>query len=392
VEFEVRYFDPGNQGVSSARIVAATEAEARHVFQGKGWTILAIQTARSRKRSTTFDVPGWCRELRALLLAGMTVVEAIETMHAQASQGNRIEQHEQLLAALRQGQSLSSSMQAQSAFPAVLIASVKAGERTSALVEALDDYLRYDDLIQGLRRKVVSAAIYPALVAGLGAAVALFLLIYVVPRFAKMYADYEGSVSAATRALLWLSELLSGQAPLTAVIAGVALAAAVLAYRAGAVMRLAEWMLDGIPVLRAQWDHFRLAKMYQALMLMFKGGYALDEALAVCGTLQLGERHTRAASEVRRLLSEGRSVSASFRSAGLTDAVTERLLAVGERSGNFERILDAVAARHAQAFTLFVERATRVVEPILLLLVALIVGGIVVLLYMPVFDIAGSIQ
>jgi general secretion pathway protein F len=85
-------------------------------------------------------------------------------------------------------------------------------------------------------------------------------------------------------------------------------------------------------------------------------------------------------------------VSSAFTDAGLTDTVTQRLLAVGERTGNFDRVLQTIAQRHAGNFTTFIERSTRIVEPLLLLTVALVVGGIVVMMYMPVFDIASSIH
>ena len=90
-------------------------------------------------------------------------------------------------------------------------------------------------------------------------------------------------------------------------------------------------------------------------------------------------------------ISRGRPASSAFARAGLTDVVTERLLAVGERTGAFDGVLQTIADRHADRFSTFVERATRIVEPLLLLVVALVVGGIVVMMYMPVFDMANSI-
>jgi len=91
-------------------------------------------------------------------------------------------------------------------------------------------------------------------------------------------------------------------------------------------------------------------------------------------------------------LTRGVRVSAALSESGLTDTVTQRLLAVGERSGNFERVLQTIAERHAGAFAAFMDRATRIVEPLMLLLVSLLVGSIVVLMYLPIFDIASSIR
>jgi general secretion pathway protein F len=126
---------------------------------------------------------------------------------------------------------------------------------------------------------------------------------------------------------------------------------------------------------------------------MFRGGYALDDALGQCAALGLGDRMRDSVHTAQQALARGQRVSAAFADAGMTDTVTQRLLAVGERTGNFDRVLQTIAERHAGNFTTFIERATRIVEPLLLLLmVALVVGGIVVMMYMPVFDIASSIH
>jgi general secretion pathway protein F len=138
-------------------------------------------------------------------------------------------------------------------------------------------------------------------------------------------------------------------------------------------------------------EHFRLAKLYQSLALMFRGGYTLDEAMQVCRGLDLGPRLQPAIGLAQADLARGRGVAAALAAAGLTDTVTARMMAAGERSGHFDKALEIVAQRHATAFATFIERVTRVVEPVLLLLVALVVGGIVVLMYMPIFDLASGL-
>jgi general secretion pathway protein F len=278
------------------------------------------------------------------------------------------------------------------AFPAVLVAGVRASERTSGLVEALDDYARYHELLDGLRRKVVSAAMYPSLVVGLGGAVTCFLLLFVIPRFSKMYGDVKGSVSWSTRALVQLSQTMSNHGAY--VFMGLCVIAAALALWVGSgrAARDLTALSSRIGPLERRIDEFRLAKLYHSLALMFRGGYTLDDALIRSQGLGLGERITQALKTAAAALAKGQRVSTAFQAASLTDAVTGRLLLVGERTGNFDTVLQAIADRHAGNFTTFVERVTRIVEPLLLLLVALVVGGIVVLMYMPVFDIASSLR
>jgi general secretion pathway protein F len=393
----VRYFDPARSGVVEEAIEAASEAAARDTLAAARRVVLDLQPlaagpAPAKAAGAPFDVAWWCRELRTLLKAGMTVVEALETLQAQAGGGARERVHAHLLRALREGQSLSRAMRGSGAFSDVLVASVSASERTSTLVDALDDYLRYDELLRRLRRQAVSAAIYPAVVTALGAVIALFLLLYVVPRFSRMYTDVHRNLSPATQAVLWLSAMVRGQFAVIVAALGLAGFGAVAAWRSGWVARAGYSLVASIGPLDRRIDAYRLAKLYQSLALMFRGGYTLDEALEVAGGLDLGRRLSGSLAQARRDIARGRSVAAALSEAGLTDAVTERLLAVGERTGAFDTVLQTIADRHAEDFATFVERATRIIEPLLLLGVALVVGGIVVMMYMPIFDIANSIR
>ena len=399
MSFDVRLLRRGSSAVEETRLDAASEGELRSRLDAEGAVVLGLQPSQQAPASArrtlggagTFDVGWWCRELRTLLLAGMTAVEAIETLAAGQRDPVRERVHEALLKALHEGQSLSRAMAGAGVFPEVLVASVMASERTSTLPSALEDYLRYDSMLRKLRQQLVSAAIYPAVVVTLGGAICLFLLLFVVPRFSRMYADLHGPVSGATKVVLWVSQTVQQRWPLLVAGAAGVLMLLLLLWRSGALLRLGAALVEAVPPLERQWREFRLAKLYQAMTLMIKGGYAFDEALQVCSGLDAGPRLARQLQDVRMEIARGRSASVALAGAGLTEIVTERLLAVGERTGSFATVLQVIADRHSQAFTTFVERATRIVEPLLLLLVALAVGAIVVMMYMPIFDIAGGL-
>ncbi len=398
MQFQVRLFDAAAAAVREELVEAESRAalDARYAATGQVLLSAAASRGAAQPGQAPLDVAWWCQELRTLLVAGMTVVEALETLNAQSMSRvlgrARAQVHAGLVTQLRQGQALSAAMQAVGGFPGVLVAGVKASERTSSLVEALDDYLRYHEMLERLRKQVVSAAIYPAVVVTLGGAITLFLLLFVIPRFSRMYADLHGAVSWTTRLLIGVSGILNAHGALVAAGLATGLVALLAAWRSGLVARVAARIAQGIGPLQRQIDEFRLAKLYHSLALMFRGGYALDDALRQCAALGLGERLRSGIEGAQHALARGQRVSSAFSEAGLTDTVTQRLLAVGERTGNFDRVLQTIAERHAGNFTTFVERATRVVEPLLLLIVALVVGGIVVMMYMPVFDIASSIH
>jgi general secretion pathway protein F len=226
-------------------------------------SVQSLQDGRSRQHPDrlALDVGWWCRELRTLVVAGMTVVEALETVNSQSLGAARARANAELVTKLREGLSLSMAMREVGVFPPVLVAGVTAGERTSGLVEALDEYLRYDDMLQKLRRQVVSAAIYPAVVVALGTLITFVLLLFVVPRFSQMYADLRGPVSGTTRLLIGFSRVLSGHGAAIAAGALMLVGAVFLAWRRGALARGVAALALRIAPLQRQVDQYRLAKL-----------------------------------------------------------------------------------------------------------------------------------
>lgn len=393
MDYEARLFDPASRAVQNRRVQAADEAAARALLAQSGGAVLTLQalgrSPATKPKAPRQDLALWCRELRALLQAGLSVVEALDALGSAAGPGSV---YEALLGRLCEGKALSTAMGDVGGFPPLLVASVRASERTSDLTHALDAYLRFDDMVGGLRRKVISAALYPALVVGLGSLIAVFLLLVVIPRFARLYGEAGAEVSAATRALLAFSVTLSAQPWLVPMgVAGV-FALAAWAGTGGRPARAGGWLVSHWPWLGRQAAHFERARLFEALALLVHGGYSLHEALGICLSLAQGPRAQAQLQRARLRIEQGASASVGFESSGLTDAITLRLIRAGERGGDFDRVLRAIAERHRQAFETFVERATRIVEPVLLLCVALMVGSMVVLLYMPVFDIAASVR
>lgn len=400
MRYTVRAFHPVPGEVLEHSVDAASVADARAHSFGDGAVVLSVAKEKSLERAGTLswrreaalDVGWWCQELRTLLVAGMTVVEAIETLEAQSAGGVRARVNASLLRELRRGAALSSAMAAAGAFPAILVAGVKASERTSSLVDALEQFLAYQSVLEGLRKQTVSAAIYPGVVLVLGVVIALFLLLFVIPRFSQMYGDATAIESWATRGLLWISRAMNAHGGAFAFGLAAMAGALAWAWRQGHAGRVAARVVERIRPLQAEIDQFRLAKLYHSVALMFRGGYTLDEALSHCAALGMGPRLSAGIHLATARLARGERVSTAFAAAGLTDEVSRRLLAVGERTGNFDRVLQTIAERHRSRFGTFVQRATRLVEPLLLLLVALVVGGIVVMMYMPVFDMASTIR
>jgi general secretion pathway protein F len=397
MQFVVRSVLPGEASVQQQQLAGADEPALRSQLQAAGHTVLSVQPIKaalwSFKKGYQDQFPLFCKEVRTLIRAGMTVVEAVDTLSQRGgAAGQQVNLASALLARLEQGQALSTALEGLQDTPPVLIAAVRAGERTSNLAEALDDYLRFNSLVEQLRRKVISASIYPALVTALGIGISLFLLMVVMPNFARMYQSLRGQASGSTALMIDFSQYLSSHR--LEVFVGLALVfiLGVWWVQSGLAKQAAVKLAGALPWLRMRIEDFQLAMMYQALALLLKGGYAMTQAMEVAGQSALSVHLSNALLRARTKIEQGSSVAQSMSDAGLCDEVDRRLMAAAERNGDFYMAADVVSRMRGERFELFVERVTRIVEPVLLLLVALIVGSLVVMMYLPVFDMATRLR
>jgi general secretion pathway protein F len=395
MQFEVRTFDAVSGAIAERTMEAESMAALRQALEEQGVSVLAIAAERRKRmpgRRNTLNIVLFCDELRMLLSSGMSLVEAMETL---TSKENEAYKHAVLLEIqqrLREGKSLSAALALNRfAFPPLLIASIRASERTSRVDQALDEYIAYEKVGQELSKKIVSAAIYPSLVVGFGFMVCLFMISYVVPRFAKVYDDFAHTVSLSTLILMRAGQFAGDYFGLIVIALACGAALLVVSYRNGKLKVVTLRVMGRFGIVRYYLRLYQLSRIYQTMSMLLKGGYALTDAIPLAQNLAFEARLHTQIEQARGAIMEGKRLSAAFAGNGLTDNVTERLLQVGERSGDLSKIMDIIAHTYRQEFTLFIERATRIAEPLLLMVVGLMIGAIIILMYMPVFDLAGGV-
>ena len=330
------------------------------------------------------------QELRVLLNAGLPLVEAIDTLAQKERREDSRALLERLSAVLREGQTLSAALQEfPQAFPPLYVATVRASEKTSDLSPALARYVAYAVQLEAIRKRVVNASIYPMLLIAVGGLVSLFLLLYVVPRFGNIYADRGGDLPLFSRLLLGFGQVVNAHGVLVLGALAALLGAAVYLWKAyRARLGDALWRL---PAIGERLKVYQLARFYRTIGMLLRGGMPLVAALDMGAELlhpMLRERLVAAS----RAISEGRNVSLSMDANGLTTPVALRMLAVGEKSGNMGEMLEQIAAFHDEELARWVDWFTRLFEPVLMALIGLAIGVIVILMYMPIFELAGNLQ
>jgi len=376
---------------------APDETSAVRSVEGRGYTVLSVRARGGlrlpwQRGAERFPLALFSQELRVLIVAGLPLVEAIETLAQKERRNDFRAILERLVAVLRQGQPLSAALQEfPEAFSPLYVATVKAAERTSDLAPALARYVAYAGQLEAIRKRVINASVYPALLISVGGLVSLFLLLYVVPRFGHIYQDRGTDLPLFSRLLLTWGQAVHQHALLVLGALAALVAGAVYALRQPRVRTAIGDAVWRIPAIGERLKVYQLARFYRTIGMLLRGGMPLVTALEMGAELlhtQLRERLVAAS----RAISEGRNVSQSMEANGLTTPVALRMIAVGEKGGNMGEMLENVAAFHDEELARWVDWFTRLFEPILMAIIGLVIGAIVVLMYMPIFELAGNLQ
>lgn len=404
MQFDVRTLSP-ELVIATLLIDARDEADARRQVEAQGLFVSAIAPVRGSLGSlgSLFGARGsrpgkamslllFSQELLALLSAGLGIVESLEALIEKEANPASRGVLARLLEGLREGKRYSAVLAEQpELFPPLYIGIVKAAEGTSDLPRALARYIDYQQRIDLVRGKIVSAAIYPVILLLVGGGVAFFLIAYVVPRFAEVY-------QGAGRNLPWMSQLLLSWGQFstehTSLLLGGAaalIAACVLLFKRisanGGVLRL----LSRVPGIGERVRIYELSRLYLTLGMLSEGGITILHAIdTVQGMVSAGVKQSLLAA--RGAIESGQPLSTAFEGNDLTTPISLRMLRVGERTGDMGPMLTQSAAFYDGEISRWIDRFTRTFEPLLMAGIGLIVGAIVVLLYMPIFDLAGDMS
>jgi general secretion pathway protein F len=375
---------------------ASDRAAAVEQIEGRGYTVLSVRApamvVRWRGGAERFPLVLFSQELRVLLGAGLPLVEAIDTLAQKERRAEFRDLLARITAVLREGRPLSSALEEfPDAFSPLYVATVRAAERTSDLPPALARYVGYAKQLEAVRQRVVNASIYPLLLLGVGGAVGLFLLFYVVPRFGRIYEERGAELPLFSRLLLSWGQTVDAHGFL--VLAGVAGLVAAVAY----ALRSANFRarvgdaIWRVPAIGERLQVYQLARFYRTIGMLLRSGMPLVAALDIGAELLHPVLRERLAA-ASRAISEGRSVSQSMEAAGLTTTVALRMLAVAEKGGDMGEMLEQIAAFHDEELARWVDWFTRLFEPLLMAAIGLVIGVIVLLMYMPIFELAGGLQ
>lgn len=385
------------------QIDAASMQEAIHQVERQGYTVLHAQSGAGfdflrffsdglASKSVAFPLVLFCQEFRSLFDAGLSVTDVLQTLIEKESQDSTKQILQQLLGAIQEGKTLSQAMAMNSeAFPQLFVATIAAAETTGDLSEALARFSSYLENIEVLKKKVVSASLYPAIVTSFAFCVLAFLVVFIIPKFSNIYQSQVKNISASTQFLLDVGQFSQHYGGvLMVMVVGLIFGLVFTFARKESRQQLLAWCWR-IPVIGEHIRIYTLTRFYRTMAMLLKSGIPVLQSLSMVDNL-LGAQLKQQLADTKKMVSEGQAFSTAMQKNGLLTPVAARLFQVGEQTGTLDLMMARAASFHEEQMVRWIDRFIKILEPSLMALIGVLIGGIVLLMYMPIFELASGIE
>lgn len=337
----------------------------------------------------TKDVTIFARQFATMINAGLSLTKCLSILGAQSESKELREIITQLGKDVEAGQSLSEAMVKHSkVFPPIFYNMVRAGETGGVLDEVL---LRVADLFEAdaaLKARIKSAMTYPVAMGALVMLVLVAMMVFVVPTFQKMFSDMGGELPLPTQILVTISEGARSWPGLVAV--GVVVVA-VVAFKLWVGTESGRFIWDGIklrmPIAGELNRKTALARFTRTFGTLVSAGVPILSALDIVADTAGNEVVSRAIKKVRAAIKEGETIAKPLGESPVFPSMVVQMIAVGEETGALDQMLNKIADFYDEEVRVAVDSLTSIIEPIMMASLGVIVGGIIVALYMPMFQV-----
>ena len=381
--------------------VAQSEAALRRELEDKGLHVLSlkprlgfgsISLGGQRRRIKRHEFLVFNQELATLLKAGMPLVQSLDILRSRLSNPVFKSVLDDVYEKVRGGTALSDAFGAHDdLFPPIYTASLMAGERAGNLDAVLRRFVSYSKTVDTVRSKTISAMIYPIILVALAVLLVGIIVIKVVPTFAEFYASFNSELPISTRIIVFISDVLRAQlwVILIAIAGGVA-TFMTWVRQPGRGAQFDRWMLK-LPVVGPSFHKFSTSQMARTLATLLGGGIPLVNAIEIAAR-STGNRHLGKELEVVAVrVREGQSFAGTLMERQTVPDVALKMIEVGESTGALTEMLNSLADFYDEEIDTEVSRFVTVIEPAMLVVMGVVIAGIVMSLYLPLFQLTSVI-
>jgi type IV pilus assembly protein PilC len=399
VEFRCRLGTPGGEIIEGI-YAAETEARLRQEFEEKGLFVLGISRAGgatfgrlrlpTRARVSTREFLVFNQELATLLKAGMPLVQSLDILRKRVANPLFKSVLDDVYERVRAGNSLSEAFEAHGTlFPGVYTASLLAGEKSGSLEQVIRRYVTYVKVVATVKRKTISALVYPVILLALSLGVVSIIVLRVVPEFGMFYQQFDRPLPLSTRIIVQVSDFVLTYFLL---IIGVVVVGGLMFWawirEPAQRERFDRWVLQ-IPGLGQIARKFSTSQAARTLATLLGGGIPLVNAIDVAARSIKNRYIARELQTAGQQVREGRALALAMNESGAFSDVAIKMVEVGESTGALQEMLNSLADFYDEEIDTNLGRFITLVEPILLVVMGLIIAGLLLSLYMPLFNMGG---
>jgi type IV pilus assembly protein PilC len=379
---------------------ASSESDLRERFSKQGFYVYSVRSkglfsdgllgAPRRKKVKQGDFLVFNQQFFTLIHAGLPIPTALELLAKRQRNAFFRSVLENVRERVKSGEVLSSAFAAQGIFPQLYNTTLVAGEKSGALEEVLTRYISFQRVAMSVRKKLLVSLIYPALLIGLVTIMITYLIAFVVPKFADLYRDLQAPLPSTTLYLIAFGQTVHHYFPF--IVLGLAIVL-LIAWKWKNSQSGAE-TLDQIrlklPVLGGIWLKYQIAMFSRMMGTLLAGGLPLVPALETAGASIQSRSVARASLAAAERVREGISLSTSLEETAMFPDLALEMLEVGESTGSMREMLNSVAEFYEEDVENATAAAMSLIEPALLIFVAIFIGFVLISLYMPIFSIGSA--
>ena len=377
-----------------------SEAEVRDRFVAQGFLVYWVKpkgimtggkiSRRKRVRPATFLV--FNQQFLTLLKAGLPILGSLDLLIKRQKDRYFQSLLQNVRERVKGGELLSEAFAAQHAFPKIYTTTLMAGEKSGNMDEVLNRYISFQRLTISFKKKLVVSLVYPTLLVSVVLIMLVFLVTYVVPQFAKLYQDLNAQLPAVTLFMLDIGTHAQQYAPF--VLLGFAVVV-FLAWRWKASDRGAETIDNALlrmPLIGDIVLKHQVAMFSRMLSTLLAGGMPLVPCLETAGASMGSRKILNGVQEAAVRVKEGQSLAHSLEEQKIFPGLSVEMIETGESTGALPAMLNSVAEFYEEDVQTALGAAMALIEPIILIIMAVFVGGILISLYLPIFNLGSSIH
>jgi type IV pilus assembly protein PilC len=393
-EFVIKLADERGR-VQEQSHAAATAEELRARFTQAGYYVYSVKAksvlggSKKKVKLETFLI--FNQQFLTLIKAGLPILGSLELLARRQKLPNFRAQLEDVAARVKTGESISQAFEAQGGFPVVYTTTLLAGERSGNLEEVLQRFLDFQRVSLTFRKKLKASLIYPALLVVMVCGLFIFLITFVVPRFAQLYDQLGTKLPALTTFLLNLGKEAQSYGIYAAAVVAMVVFVVYRWAKTDAGANLIDRIRIALPVIGSVWLKYQVGLFSRTLSTLLTGGLPLVPSLETAARSIDSRQIASAVYKSVETVREGKGLSVSLQATKVFPELAIEMIEVGESTGALPQMLNSVAEFFEEDVQTNLTAAMSLIEPLILIMMGLVVTTILIALYLPIFSLsAGS--